>query len=204
MIKKAILEVIEKRVKPIDETNQFGLQYIQGVCDIYWSKFALNYITKQGLDPFYYTKEFSVMSVSEDSNGQNYIDTPESTIRLPYGLYSNGAEGVVGIYALSASQWDIKPIREGEYRSIKNLEVYTTAKEHYYWVKYNKVYFSDNITDAIKDNGVYMSLMIPFSKYGNTEDIPLPSDMEQVFVEHVISYIQGTPLPDLTNDNSDR
>jgi hypothetical protein len=46
--------------------------------------------------------------------------------------------------------------------------------------------------------------MIPFSKYGMTEDIPLPTDMEQVLAEQVIAYIQGTPLPDLTNDNSDR
>jgi hypothetical protein len=204
MIKKAILEIIEKRVKPIDETNQFGLQYIQGVCDIYWEKFASNYMTKMGMDPYFFTKLYTVASVEVDGQGENYIDLPESIIKFPYGAYSNGSEGVVSMYPITADEWDIKPIREGEYRSIKNLEVYKAAAEHYYWVRYDKIYFSDNLTTNIKTNGVVMNLMIPFSKYGMSEDIPLPSDLEQVLVEHVVSYIQGTPLPDLTNDNSDR
>ena len=204
MTKKAFLEIIQKRLKVIDETNQYGLQYIEGVVDIYWQKFALNYITKLGMDPFFYTKEYEVTSVSEASNGEFYVDLPESVIRFPYGLYSNGAEGVVGMYAITSGEWDIKPIREGEYRSIKNLEVYLSAKEHYYWVRYDKIYFSDNLTSNIEDNGIRINLMIPFSKYTMSEDIPLPSDMENVLSEHVVSYLQGTPPPDLINDNSDR
>jgi hypothetical protein len=203
MIKKAFLEIIQKRLKAIDETNQFGHQYIEGVVDIYWQKFAFNYMIRSNMDPSFYTKPYTVTSVSTDSNGLYYIELPESIIRMPYGSYSTGAEGVVAMYAISASQWDLKPIREVEYYSIKNLEVYLAAKEHYYWVGYDKIFFSDNITTDIENNGVRMNLMIPFSKYTLTEDIPLPSDMDQVLSDYVVNYLLGTPLPDLTNDNSD-
>lgn len=203
MIKKAFLEIIQKRLKPIDETNQFGLQYIEGVVDVYWQKFAMNYIVQAGADPFFYTKSYNVVSVSTDSNGLLYVDLPESIIRFPYSPYTSGIEGVISMYAISASQWDLKPIREADYYSIRNLEVYLAAAEHYYWVGYDKVFFSDNLTSEITDNGVRMNLMIPFSKYLMTEDLPLPSDMDQVLMEYVINFISGTPTPDLLNNNSD-
>lgn len=204
MIKKAFLELIQKRLKPIDETNQFGLQYIEGVADIYWQKFAMNYMSKSAMDSSFYTKSYNVTSVSADSNGVFSVDLPANIIRYPSTYYSTGAEGVTSMYALSASQWDFKPIREVEYYSIRNLEVYLAAKEHYYWVGYSKVYFSDNITAEIQSNGVRMNLMIPFSSYGMSEFLPLPNDVDQVLAEYVINYIMGTPLPDLKNNNSDK
>lgn len=202
MIKKTLLELIQKRLKPIDESNQFGLQYIEAVTDVYWQKFAFNYMNNFGLDPFFYTKSYSVTSVSTDANGEFYVDLPASIIRFPYSVYSTGAEGVVSMYAISADQWSMVPIREDEYRSILNLPVYLAAVEHYYWVQYNKVFFSDNITSEIQSNGVRMNLAVPFTGYTLTEDLPLPSDMEQVLIEHVVNFVQGTPLPDLNNDNN--
>lgn len=202
MIKKTLLELIQKRVKPIDENNQFGLQYIESVTDVYWQKFAFNYMNNFGLDPFLYTKSYEVTSILTDTYGEFYIDLPASVIRLPYNLHSTGVEGVVSLYAISASQWDIKPIREHEYRAIQNLSVYLAAAEHYYWVQYDKIFFSDNLTTAIEDNGVRMNLAVPFKIYLLTEDLPLPNDMDETLIEHVVSFIQGTPLPDLKNDNN--
>lgn len=203
MIKKVILEIIQKRVKPIDDTNQFGLQYINSVADIYWQKFAFNYMNNFGLDSFFYSKSYVIPEILTDTNGEYYVELPESVIRMPYGAYSNGSEGVLSIYPFDPTEWPIKPIREHEYRMIKNLPVYLTASEHYYWVNKDRVYFSDNLTIDIVSDGVRMNLAIPFSAYLLTEDVPLPSDMEQPFIEAVIAFIQGTPLPDLKNNNSD-
>lgn len=205
MIKKVILEIIQKRVKPIDDTNQFGLQYINSVADIYWQKFAFNYMNNFGLDSFFYSKMYVIPNILTEpyQDGDYYVELPEKVIRMPYGAYSNGAEGVLSVYPVDIAEWPIKPIREHEYRMIKNLPVYLTASEHYYWVSKDRVYFSDNLTVDIVSDGVRMNLAIPFSAYSLTEDIPLPSDMEQPFIEAVIAFIQGTPPPDLKNDNSD-
>jgi len=202
MIKQTLLELIRKRVKPIDENNQFGIQHIEAVADNYWQKFAFNYMNNFGLDPFFYTKSYSATSILTDTYGQLYVDLPASIMRLPYTLHSTGAEGVVAIYAISADQWDIIPIREQEYRTIQNLSVYLAAAEHYYWVQYDKIFFSDNLTTAIVDNGVRMNLATPLTGYSLTEDLPLPNDMEQTLIEHIVNFIQGTPLPDLKNDNN--
>jgi hypothetical protein len=203
MIKRTFLELIQKRLKSIGETNQFGLQYIETVVDDYWQKFAMNYVSRSGQDASFYTKSYNVTSVSTDSNGLFYVDLPDNIIRYPNIVYSTGSEGVVAIYALSADQWDIKPIREAEYYLIKNLEVYLAASEHYYWVGYDKIYFSDNITAEIQTNGVRLNLMVPFTSYAYTEYLPLPNDMDQKLSDYVVSFLAGTPIPDLHNNNSD-
>jgi len=47
-----------------------------------------------------------------------------------------------------------------------------------------------------------MNLATPLTGYSLTEDLPLPNDMEQTLIEHIVNFIQGTPLPDLKNDNN--
>lgn len=203
MTKKSLLEAIQKRLKVLDETNQFGLQYIEGVVGMYWEKMVFNYIAKGGIDPTFYTNMYTKTSVSTDDNGLYYVDIPVKVIRYPNGYYSSGSEGVIAIYAISTGQNKIVPIREAEYYSIKNLEVYLSAAEHYFWVTFDKIYFSDNLTSEITDNGVRLNLLIDFSVYEYTDNLPLPTDMEQVLAEQALNYLLGTPVPDLNNNNSD-
>jgi hypothetical protein len=107
------------------------------------------------------------------------------------------------MYATTSFSSSFKPIRESEYKSIQGLPVYSTVVEYYFWVKYDKIYFSDNITSGIRSAGVTVNLMVPFSTYTLTEDLPIPTDMEQMLWVDVVNYLSGTPQPDLINDNSD-
>ena len=203
MIKKAFLEVIQKRVNPIDESNQFGLQFIEGVTDIFWQQYALNYMNKYGCDPSFFTKNYSTGALSTDSAGRLYADLPESIIKLPQTPNSSGSEGVVAVYEdfTSANISAFKPIRERDYRSILSLPIYSTGTEYYFWVRYDKIFFSDNVTAGIESSGVQVDLMVPFSKYSYTEDLPIPTDLEKMLIVDVVSYIQGTPFVDQLNNN---
>lgn len=204
MIKKAFLEVIQKRVNPIDESNQFGVQYIEGVVDVFWQQYALNYMNKYGSDPGFFTKTYSTGALSTDSSGRYYADLPESIIKLPQTPNSSGSEGVVSVYedfTTAANASAFKPIRERDYKSLINLPTYSTGTEYYFWVRYDKIFFSDNISAGIESGGVEVDLMVPFSKYSYTEDLPIPTDLEKLLIVDVVGYIQGTPFVDQLNNN---
>lgn len=200
MIKRAILELIQHRLRPLDETEHFPLSFIEGMCDLAWESWCNEASNNPKDDVGFYTKLYDSVAVQENVE-QNYYYAI-----LPVGILNLNriGDGVISINQVEAIDNDFKPLSERDFRLIKGQEVNRTGSDIYYFVTYDRVYFSDSMTDDIASVGVDMNLVIPFSSYEDTERLPFPSGKALEFVKMVIDIIQGTPEPDLTNKNSSK
>jgi hypothetical protein len=203
MTKKVFLEILQKRLKQIDETNLFGIQYLEGITDLFWQDHAMNYFLSSNGDISFYTKRYNNKIPIKDTNGEYYLDLPEKIIRLPQTKNSIGSDGVLKIYSSGEVSDLLVPIRERDYYNIQKLPIYEMPEgEYYYYVKYDKIYFSPNLSPSIIISGVDIDLMIPFSSYLDTEDLPIPTDMRNLLFVNIINFLTGQSPPDLLNNNS--
>lgn len=199
MIKKTILEIIKKRLKPIDETNQFGLQYIEGYCDQVWQEFVINMERSSDYDPNFYNKEYTVNGMSGSGVSGYYIDLPEEIINIP-----KIGSGVVSIKIKDTFNY-FEPVSEDDFKHIRTQGVFRQADDVYFYVSYAKIFFGGGgITGTVPTDSMVLTLNIPFSKYLLTEVLPLPSIRESLFIDTVVERLMGTPPPDLINNNSDQ
>lgn len=202
MTKKIFLEILQKRLNQIDESNMFGIQYLEGVVDLFWQQHAMNYFLATNGDSAFFTKRYNNQKPVQNIDGEYYLTLPEKIIRLPQVKNSIGSEGVLKIYYSGSPEWLFTPVRERDFWNIQYLPIYETDKnEFYYYVKYDTIYFSDNLTSAIPSSGVELDLMIPFSSYLMTEDLPIPVDMNNSLFVNVIGFLTGQQPPDLLNNN---
>lgn len=206
MKKKAFLEILQKRLKQIDETNQFGIQYLEGVTDMFWQRHAMNYMYKNNGDSTFFTKRYSNNSILTDSNTFYYINIPANTIKLPQTKNSIGSDGIMKVFCRAEPiDWPFIPIRERDFYNLQKSLLYSQDEdEFYYYVKYDKIYFSDNLNSSIINiYGVEVDLMPTFTTYTMTEDLPLPTEMENMIWVDVINFLSGQVPPDLLNNNKD-
>lgn len=199
MTRKALLELIKHRVKSKDSTEQFPIQYIEGVCDVTWASWCADTSNINNQDFNFFSKMYPAVPVTINTGSELYFSVlPETILKL-----NRVGDGVMSINQVDARDNDIKPISEKDFRLMKGQEVDRTGSDIYFYVTYDTVFYSDSMTTNIAFAGVDMRLVIPFSKYGLDEEIPLPAGKELEFIKAVIEVISGTPPTNLTNKNSD-
>lgn len=200
MTRKALLELIQHRLKQVDSTEQFPLLYIEGMCDVVWGSWSSEAVNALNQDANFFTKAFNAVDVTEDVDSGYFFSTlPEQIVKL-----NRVGDGVMSINQINAKDNDFKPIKERDFRLMKGQEVDRTGSDIYFYVTYDTVFYGNSMTNDIADSGVDMRLAIPFSKYSYSEQLPLPAGKEMEFTEAVINLIIGTPPTNLTNKNSDQ
>lgn len=206
MTKKIFLEILQKRLKQIDETNQYGLQYLEGVTDLFWQRHAMNYMYKNNGDSTFFTKRYTDNSIQTDIYSNYYIDLPASTIKLPQTKNSIGSNGVMKVFCNAEPiDWLFIPVREKDFFNLQKTILYSQPEdEYYYYVKYDKIYFSNNLTSTIVSTfGVDVDLMPTFTTYSLSEDLPIPTEMENMIWVDIINFLTEQKIPDLLNNNKD-
>lgn len=198
MTRKALLELIQIRLKREDSTEQFPLQYIQGMCDIVWASWCTQFINSPNQDSHFFSKLHAAVTVTIGADGYYTSTLPEQILKL-----DRIGDGVMSINQINARDNDFKPVKERDFRLMKGQEVARTGSDIYYYVTYDTVVYNESMTASIASSGVDMMLSIPFSKYDLTEELPLPSGMEMEFVGAALDLLLGTPPTNLTNKNSD-
>lgn len=198
MTRKALIELIQRRLKFTDTKTQFHALYVQGVMDIVWQQLLTQTFDESFQDIHFYTKKYSPVTVTEDIELDLYhSDLPEEMVRLP-----RIGEGVISINQINSRGSDFKPLRELDFRLMSTQEVYRVGDDIFYYVDYNRVYFGESMTDEIATSGVEIHMCIPFSKYDFDEELPIPAGQSQVFVNMVVDYLQGTPSVNTDNKNA--
>lgn len=197
MTRKALIELVKRRLKYTDDKGQFTIPYIEGVMDIIWQQLCTQVYDDSAQDINYYSKLYPAVSITTDVVDQLYhLDLPEEMIRLP-----RVGEGVISINQVDSRSADFKPIREKDFRLMTSQEVYRIGGDIYYYVKYDKVYFGDSLSSNVISEGVDVYLCIPFSKYDLDEQLPLPAGQSQAFIQAAVEYLIGTPMVNTNNKN---
>ncbi len=198
MTRKALIELVQRRLKFTDSKKQFPALYVQGALDISWQQMLTDVYDEDYQDIHYYTKKYNPVAVTEDTSQESYYsDLPEEMIRLP-----RIGEGVISINQLDSRGSDFKPVREQDFRLMTTQEVYRVGQEIYYYVDYNRIFYGDSMTDEIADTGVEIHMCIPFSKYDTDEELPLPGGQSQVLIDMTVNFLQGTPPVNTDNKNA--
>ncbi len=198
MTRKALIELVQKRLKFTDSVKQFPGLYVQGAMDIVWQQLCVDTYSDVEYDMNYYAKTYSPVTLTEDTGLElYYAELPEEMLRLP-----RIGEGVISVNQVDSRGSDFKPLREKDFRLMSTQEVYRTGSEIYYYVTYDKIFFGESLTDETATNGVDINLCIPLSKYGLDEQLPLPAGQSNLFMGQVVEYLIGTPETNVDNQNA--
>lgn len=197
MTRKALIELVTRRLKFTDSKNQFSMPYVQGQIDIVWQDLCVKTYNENIIDSFFYTKLHTPVTITNPASGLAYADVPEEMIRLP-----RIGEGIISINQIDSRSADFKPIREKDYRLMTSQEVYRTGGDIYWYLRYDRVFFGESITNDIITAGVDMNICIPFSKYDLDEELPLPGGQAEAFMEMAVNYLSGTPIVNTDNKNA--
>lgn len=198
MTRKALIELVTRRLKFTDSKTQFSIPYVQGVLDTIWQEMCVQTFNTDVQDINYYTKLYSAVTVVTDIENELYhSDLPVEMLRLP-----RIGEGVISVNQIDSRSADFKPIRELDFRLMTSQEVYRIGDDIYYYVRYNRVYYGESMTLEIVDAGVDMFICIPFSAYDLDEELPLPAGMSKTFIDTAVQYLMGSPIVNTDNKNA--
>ena len=196
MTRKTLIELVQKRLKFVDEKKQFPALYVEKAMDIVWQQLIVQTYDESAQDINYYSKQYTISVVEDVEDELYHSDLPVEMLRLP-----RIGEGVININQINSRDADFKPLRKSDFRLMTSQEVYRTGGDIYWYTEYNKVYYGDSMTDEIANVGVEMNIVIPFSAYDFDEELPLPAGQSQVFVDMAVNYLAGTPPTNTDNKN---
>jgi hypothetical protein len=205
MQKQEIRSILRNILPKIDKDNRFHDNVINAVCEKVLAQ-MLNevwqvapYSLEKYVKQYGYTTPI-VVSL-EPTTGIYYSNLPEPII--PFGDNASGVRrisqirgGGVTFFPMSFSQIDL--VSNGSYFNT------TTAKIGYAVNQTRIEYFK--MTTAIANVGVKMDLIIPFSKYAETDEVKIPevADLRtgETFFDRAIKILGLTPKVDLLDDNT--
>lgn len=197
MTRKALIELVKRRLKYSDDTGQFSLPYIEGVMDTVWQELCTMVYDNSAQDINYYSKLFAAQPIIIDVDNHLYhIDLPDEMIRLP-----RVGEGVISVNQLDSRSADFKPVTELNFRLMTSQEVFRIGSDIYYYVKSNKIFFGESLTTNIINEGVDVYMCVKFSSYDLNEQLPLPAGQSQTFIQKTVEYLIGTPPVNKNNKN---
>jgi hypothetical protein len=186
MTRQAIIETIDFRLQ-----RRFPKPFIESSMDFIWEQLC-DILIKQN-DVFYYTQKYEDVTVTLDAvTDRYYSDLPATVVR----------DGVVRVYGKTSRDLDFIQIPERDFRLMGLQEVYDISQKVYFYVNYNRVFFDDNMTSIVANEGVSMDLLTTLSDFLISADIPLPKVNNVSFIDAVIDYLQGTPTIELKDVNT--
>lgn len=205
MIKSEIRSVVLNRLQRYDKTNKFHPRIIDAECEsvlnqMYNEVFRMNPLYLQRFCKGYgYDVPLTIST--EASTGIYYITLPQTMVCFPDR--SSGVRRVapatqtgLGFYPMDQREWDISLSGTlGSYVKDKIGYIVTPTRVEFY-----------GITGAIDTSGVRMDLIIPFSKYADTDVVLYPEHTLEDgsgFIDRVVARLANKPEVDLLDDNAE-
>ncbi len=205
MIKSEIISTVYNRLQRFDKTGKFHQRVIAAEVEA-----VLNTMYNEvfRMSPHYlqrfckgYGYAVPLIISTEASTGIYYTTLPENIVCFP-----DRASGVrrvayatqtgMGFYPMDQREWDLA--MSGLYVNyVKDKIGYivTTTRVEYY-----------GITGAVISAGVRMDLIIPFSKYADTDVVLYPEHTLEDgsgFIDRVVLRMKDKPTVDLLDDGRD-
>ena len=205
MQKQEIISTIFNRLKKYDSSVNVHHRFIAAECEsvlnqMYNEVFRINPLSHQRFTKGYgYTVPLTIST--EVSSGIYYTTLPENIVMFP-----DRASGVrrvapaqqtgMGFFPMDQREWDL---------ALNGLYVNVVKDRIGYIVTPTRVEYY-GITGAIITSGVRMDLIIPFSKYADSDDVLYPEHTLEDgsgFIDRVVARMMARPPVSLTDDNKE-
>ena len=205
MIKQEIRSIIRNLLPKIDKANAYHDNFINGVCEKVIAQMYNDVFEKSSLNLQRYTKGYGyttpIAVLIEEGTGIQYATLPESIIP-----FQDKASGVRRISTMAQGGFTFFPIAFKEMDLIASGSYVKTVNSRVgYAVNQTRVEFY-GMPSSIRTVGVRMDLIIPFSKYGEDDEVKIPEITDtrtgETFVDRAIKILGIVRPVDLKDDNS--
>lgn len=129
----------------------------------------------------FFTKDYTVPVVHVSPRPYSLL--PERIIQ-----FSDTSAGVRRILYTDDDNIDFVPVPAYYFQLEDNLDVGCVDTSVGYYVRINKVEYSNSMPRVIKD--VRMELVIPFSQYADNDDLPLPAGASENILAMALSTLR--------------
>lgn len=211
MQKQEVRSLVRNSLPKIDKTNRWGDRYIDGAIEKALASLMEDIWKANPLNLQRYTVGFGYtypVQVQKESGTNIYYSTlPESIIPFQDKLsgcrrISTVAQGGFNFFPMDFREMDL--ISDGCYFDTVNTKIG-------YAVNQKRVEYY-GMTTTIQNAGVRMDLIIPFSKYAETDEVKIPEitaitgtnyqKKSETFVDRVMAILGITAPVDLRDDNA--
>jgi hypothetical protein len=205
MRRDEIRSIVRNTLPKYDKSNSYHDNYLNAVIEkalaqMYEDVWRMNPLNLQRYVKQYgYTTPIAVLT--ENSTGLKYSILPESIIPFQDKLsgvrrISTPLQGRFMFFPIDAREMDL--IANGSYSDV------VTAKIGYSVNQTRVEYY--NMSTAIEASGVRMDLIVPFSKYEESDEVKIPEIADtrtgETFMDRVLKILQVVRPTDLKDDNS--
>ena len=205
MIKREIRSTVFNRLKKYDSSANYHPRVIDAEVEVVLNQM---YNEVAGASPlslmrfvkgYGYTTPLAVLN--EPSTGIYYTTLPENIVSI-----MDKSSGVRRVAPATQTGKKFYPMDQREWDLMMNSSFagYTKNKIGYCVTPTRVEYYG--MTGAIITSGVRMDLLIPFSKYSDTDVILVPEHTDgngMGFIDRVVQSFKDKPPIDLTDDNKE-
>lgn len=205
MQKSEVRSLVRNSLPKIDKSGRFLDNYLNGVIEkviasMYEDIWRMNPLNLQR-----YVKQYGysvpIPVLTENSTGIKYSTLPESII-----VFQDKSSGVRRISTPIQGAFMFFPMDAREVDLVSNGSYFDTVNTKVgYVVNQNRVEYY-NMNAAIITSGVRMDLIIPFSKYLETDEVKIPEIADvrtgETFMDRVFKILQLVKPVDLLDNNA--
>jgi hypothetical protein len=210
MIKQEIRSLIRNSLPKYDKTGRWGDRYINAAIEKALAEMMTEVWMVSPLNLQRYTKEFAVSTLDILPKGATslyYAALPESIIP-----FQDKASGVRRITTLAQGGFTFFPMDFREIDLIQSGCYFKTVNTKIgYAVNQDQVEFY-NMDPVVAAAGIYMDLIIPFSKYDEDDEVKIPEITQvtgtnyqkrsETFVDRVMAILGVVAPVDIKDDNA--
>lgn len=192
------IELVKERLGSLDRTNTFHNEVIKRNLSLAYEQIMYQIFRKDvsNLDDF--TKRYKGIVIQKDSDTDMYYALlPAIVMQLP-----DAAKGVRKISWMKGTSLDFVPTKANDWEYIDEIDDPLYDEEVIlYCVRIDRVEFK-GLTDADINKTVKMDLLLPLTEYDDLDEIKTPAGADTQMRDLCVNYMQGTPIPNLRNDNA--
>jgi hypothetical protein len=205
MIKQEIRSLVRNTLPKYDKSNSYHDVFLNGVIEkaigqMYEDVWRMNPLNLQR-----YVKQYGYLTpiavLTENSTGIKYSLLPESI-----HVFQDKSSGVRRISTPLQGRFMFFPLDAREVDLISNGSFADTVNSKVgYVVNQTRIEYY-NMSTAIETSGVRMDLIVPFSKYSESDEVKIPEIADtrtgETFMDRVLKILQVIRPTDLKDDNS--
>ena len=205
MIKKEIRSTVFNRLKKYDSSANYHPRVIDAECEVVLNQMYNEVAGASPLSLMRFVKGYGYTTpldvLTEASTGIYYTTLPESIVPI-----MDKASGVRRVAPATQTGKKFNPMDQREWDLMMNSSFagYVKNKIGYCVTPTRVEYYG--MTGAIITSGVRMDILVPFSKYLDTDVILVPEHKDSNglgFIDRVVQSFKDKPPIDLIDDNKE-
>ena len=188
MTKREHIYYILENYNMRDDAKDIHPDHVKFALSKSWNNLLYDTFRKNSDSLNFYTKEYTSQSAVLNATTNKYeITLPAPILQLPDTSLREG------VRSLTVDAWeDIEfvPQSEQENMLLYNLDVYNVDDVISYDVRFDKIIFGQEGTDVdLTTYDFRLSLVIPFSEYNDTDELPVPSGKDMEFQNLTMQFL---------------